>query len=88
MQGPLLAIGLGTVLLVAVVTWAVARRYGRVRALVVPILALASVAVLVWRAGGVDAHLAMGMVAVATGLAGASVAGALIGIYLARWRGK
>lgn len=88
MHGPLLAIGLLAALLSGAVTWAVASRYGRSRALVVPLLALASVAVLVWRAKGTEAHYAMGTIAVAVVLSGASVAGALVGITLARWRQK
>jgi hypothetical protein len=88
MHGPLLAIGLLTVVLSAAMTWAVAARYGRSRALVVPIMALVSVAVLLWRASGMEAHHAMEMIAVAVILAAASVAGALVGVALARWRGR
>ncbi len=88
MHGPLLAIGLLTVVLAALVTWAIAWRYGRSRAMIVPLLALASVAVLLWRATRMEAHHAMSLIAVAVILAAASVAGALIGVALARWRGR
>lgn len=88
MHGALLAIGLLTVLLSAAMTWAVTWRYGRSRAMIVPFLALVSVAVLLWRATGMEAHQAMGMIAVAVILAAAAVAGALVGALLARWRGR
>ena len=88
MHGPLLAIGLLTTLLSALMTWAAAARYGRNRAMIVPLLALASIAALIWRASGMDMHRALTMTSVAVVLAGASVAGALIGVALARWRGK
>jgi hypothetical protein len=88
MHAALLAIGLLTVLLSAAMTWGAAMRYGRSRAMIVPLLAVLSVAVLLWRATGMEAHQAMGMIAVAVMLSTAAVAGAMIGIVLARWRGK
>lgn len=65
-------------------TWAVARRYGRWWALVVPILALAAVGLMIWRASQMSSHDATGMTAVAVGLVGPSLAGALFGMALAR----
>ncbi|MCX7287359.1 MAG: hypothetical protein NTW20_07300 [Rhodobacterales bacterium] len=88
MHGTVLLIGLVTVVLSAAMTWGVARRYGRSRALIVPLMAVLSVGVLMWRASGMEAHQAMGMIAVATVLAGASMAGALIGVMLSRLSGK
>lgn len=77
-----LGLGLGMALLSALITWAAARRYGRVRALVVPVLALVAVAVLVLRAHGLVASDAMRMTAFAMVFAGPAVAGGLLGLVL------
>jgi hypothetical protein len=82
----LLALGVGSGLLSAVLTWAVARRYGRARALVVPVLALAAVAVMLGRAGAAGGHEAMGAISAALVLAGPAVAGGLLGLVLSGWR--
>lgn len=68
----------------ALMTWAVARRYGARRALVVPFLALAAVGLLVWRAARLSSLDAMWITAVAVGLVGPSVAGALVALLLVR----
>lgn len=75
-------LGLGMALLSALITWAAARRYGRLRALVIPFLALVAVAVLVFRANGMAAADAMQMTAVAMVFAGPAVAGGLLGLVL------
>ncbi len=77
-----LTLGLGMALLSAVITWAAARRYGRKRALVVPILALVAVGALVFRAHGTVADEAMRMTAFAMLFAGPAVAGGLLGLIL------
>jgi hypothetical protein len=70
-----------------VVGWLVAWRYGRRRALVVPVLAMVVAVVNVFRGAGLDAPEALARVAFATAFAGPSVAGALVGILLVRRRG-
>lgn len=69
-------------------TWAVARRYGARRAVVVPFLALAAVGLLVWRAARLSSLDAMWITAVAVGLVGPSVAGALLALMLVRRRDR
>ncbi|MFN6924864.1 MAG: hypothetical protein ACK4P8_04375 [Tabrizicola sp.] len=75
-------LGLGMTLLSALLTWAAAWRYGRRRALVVPVLALVAVAVLALRAQGLDAGQATQTIAFAMVFAGPAVAGALLGLGL------
>jgi hypothetical protein len=83
MAGPLLAMALGSALTGWIVTWIVAWRYGRLWALVVPALALLAVGGMVWRTTGAGGHDAMGVAVVAMALGGPSVAGALLGLFLA-----
>jgi hypothetical protein len=86
LSGPLLAMAVIAALLGWLVTWIAAWRYGRRRALVVPILALAAVAVLVWRTGQSGGHDLMGVVPVALALGGPAVAGAMLGLVFAPGR--
>ncbi len=74
-------------LLAGVLGWAFARRYGRRRALAVPLLALVSTAILMWRVYGLEVPDAMVAVAVIVAVAGPAVAGALVGIALGARRG-
>ena len=78
----LLALGSGTAALTALLTWAAARRYGRPRALVIPVLALVAVAGLVWRTHGTGGQAGMGITAATVVLAGPAVAGGLLGLAL------
>ena len=78
----LLALGLGTALLTGALTWAAAWRYGRRRAIVVPILALAAIGLQVWRGMGRGGHDAMNLAAVALALAVPAVIGALLALVL------
>lgn len=78
----LLGLGLGSALLTAVMTWAVARRYGRRRALVVPILALVAVGLMVGRAGMADPEAAVQALSAAAMLGGPAVAGGFLGLAL------
>jgi len=86
MSGHLVAIGLGSALLAGLMTWAVARRYGRRHALAVPLLALLASGYMIWRAYGSSAPEAPGVVALALLFIGPSVAGSLLGLVLARGR--
>ncbi|WP_135450225.1 MULTISPECIES: hypothetical protein [Tabrizicola] len=76
------ALGLGMTFLSALLTWVAAWRYGRRRALVVPVLALVAVAVLALRGQGLDAGQATQTIAFAMVFAGPAVAGALLGLGL------
>lgn len=84
MYTPLIAMAGIAALIAGVLAWAVARRYGRRRALIVPVLAVAASIVSVVRAGGMDGTDALARAAFAMGFAGPSVAGALVGLALAR----
>lgn len=75
-------LGGGSLILSAGITWAVARRYGRGKALLVPFLALLAVGVMIWRAAGLDGQGAMGAIAAAKVFAGPAVAGGLLGLVL------
>lgn len=81
-----LLLGLVSAVLSALLTWAVARRYGRARALAVPVLALVAVAAQMWRATGLASHEAMTSVTTALVFAGPALAGALLGLVLSRPR--
>jgi hypothetical protein len=66
-----------------VIAWAMAWRYGRRRALVVPVLAVLAAVVMVVRGAGPDPSEMLGRLAIAAAFAGPAVAGALLGIALA-----
>jgi uncharacterized membrane protein YfcA len=87
MYGPLIAMAGIAALIAAVVGWAIARRYGRRLALVVPVLAVVAAMISVARAGGSDPDDMTVRVALAFAFVGPSVAGALAGLLLAG-RGK
>jgi phosphotransferase system glucose/maltose/N-acetylglucosamine-specific IIC component len=70
-------------LFAAVVAWAMARRYGRRRALVVPVLAILAALFTVVRAVALEEGDAILRVSLAMGFAGPAVAGALAGLVLA-----
>ena len=88
MGGPLLAVGLGGAIMAGIIGWAVALRYGWMRALFVPLLALLALAVILWRARFLDFHDGIGLAAVAVVLVAPTLVGALLGILLAARRGK
>ncbi len=88
MLAPLIGMAAISALIAALVGWAVARRYGQRRALAVPVLAVAASAVTIWRAAGLDPADALEKIALAMAFAGPSVAGALLGLVLARPRGR
>jgi hypothetical protein len=83
---PLIVMAGISALVAGVLAWAMALRYGRRRALVVPVLAILASIVSVVRAGGLDDTDALARAAIALGFAGPAVAGALIGLVLARPR--
>lgn len=84
MYTPLIVLAGIAALIAAVLTFAMARRYGRRRALVVPVLAVVASVVSVVRAGGMEDTDALARAALAMGFAGPAVAGALVGLALAR----
>jgi hypothetical protein len=79
----LIAMSGAAALFAAVVTWAMARRYGRRRALVVPVLAMLAAVFTVVRAGMLGEGDGILRAALAMGFAGPAVAGALVGLVLA-----
>jgi phosphotransferase system glucose/maltose/N-acetylglucosamine-specific IIC component len=86
MFAPLIGMAALSALIAALLGWGTARRYGQRRALAVPVLAVAASAVNLWRASGLEPSDAMEKIALAMAFAGPSVAGALLGIALARPR--
>jgi hypothetical protein len=82
MYAPLLFIAFATALLSGVMTWAMSRRYGRRRALLVPVLALAAVVFVMWRMTQAGDHARWVIAAFSAAIAGPSVAGALVGLML------
>jgi hypothetical protein len=83
MVTPLIAMSAVAALFGAVAAWAMARRYGRRRALVVPVLAVVAALITVVRAGMLGEGDVVMRVALAMGFAGPAVAGALVGLALA-----
>jgi uncharacterized membrane protein YfcA len=79
----LIAIAGLAALIAALMGWAMARRYGRRRALVVPMLAIAAAIVSVFRANGLEPDDALPRLAIAMALTGPAVAGALVGLMVA-----
>lgn len=88
MYGHLVAMGLGSALVAGLITWVVARRYGRWHGLLVPLLALLATAFMIWRASGMNTHDALGVVAAAVVFTGPSVAGSLLGLMIARLQAR
>lgn len=80
----LLALGLGTALLTAVMTWLAAWRYGRGRAMAIPVLALVALGILMWRVAGEGGAVALDLGAFGLIFAGPVVAGGLLGLLLSR----
>ena len=81
---PLIVMAGIAALIAGLVAWAMARRYGRRRALVVPVLAVAASIVSLVRAGGLEDTDMLARAAFAMGFAGPAVVGALVGLALAR----
>ena len=79
----LLALGLGSAVLSGLLTWAAVWRYGRRRAIAVPITALVAIGVLMWRGAERGGHEAVVLSAYALTFAGPAVAGALLALMLA-----
>lgn len=80
--------GLGAALVAGLIGWGMARRYGWQRALVVPLLALLALVIILWRAGAMNFHDGIGLVAAAVVFAAPTLVGALLGIVLASRRGR
>lgn len=88
MYTPLIAMAGVAALIAGALSWAMARRYGRRRALVVPLLAVVAAVISVARASGLDDTDGFARVVIAMGFAGPAVAGALVGLALARTRDR
>jgi hypothetical protein len=85
---PLILMAGVAALIAGLVAWAMALRYGRRRALVVPVLAMAASVVSVVRAVGFEDTDMLVRVAFAMGFTGPAVAGALVGLALARTKDR
>ena len=88
MYTPLIVMAGIVALIAGVVAWAMTQRYGRERTMVVPVLAVAAAGLSVFRAGGPDPGDALARVVLAMAFAGPAVAGALVGLVLARSSGR
>ena len=82
----LFAIALVNALVVAAITWGVARRYGSRLALLVPLGGVVAIAVVTWRNAGPDAQVTLGLISVALMIAWPWALGAVIGLAVARWQ--
>jgi phosphotransferase system glucose/maltose/N-acetylglucosamine-specific IIC component len=80
----LVAMGLATAALTALLTWLAGWRYGRRRAIVVPILALVALGILMVRVAGEGGASAMDFGAFGMIYAGPVIAGGLVGLVLSR----
>jgi glucose-6-phosphate-specific signal transduction histidine kinase len=83
----LVAYALGAAAVATGIGWAMARRYGWQRALVVPALAALALVAVLWRAGAMSFHDGIGLMASAVVFAAPSIVGALLGVVLAARRG-
>jgi hypothetical protein len=88
MTGVLLAVAVANALVVGLIVWAMSRRYGSGRALLVPFVGLLAAVFMIWRSVAVDGHDPMGVIASAFLIAGPWVVGALLGLAVARWQGR
>jgi hypothetical protein len=88
MAGVLLAVAVANALVVGLISWAMSRRYGAGRALVVPFVGLLAAGFMVWRSVSVDGRDPMGVLASAFLIAGPWVLGAFLGMAVARWQGR
>jgi hypothetical protein len=78
----------GSLALTGIFSWAVARRYGRWPALLVPLLALGAILFVLGRPGVLQGGDGQSLAAFAVTMAGSSAAGALIGLFFARRAGR
>lgn len=88
MSGLLLAVAVANALVVGLIAWAMSRRYGAGRALLVPFVGLLAAGFMVWRSVVVDGRDPMGVIASAVLIAGPWVVGAFLGLAVARWQGR
>jgi hypothetical protein len=84
MYTPLIMMAGIAALIAGVLAFAMARRYGQRRALVVPVLAVLASIVSLVRASGMEDTDLLARAAIAMGFAGPAVAGALVGLALAQ----
>ena len=75
-----------TALFAAVLSYAIARRYGWKPALVPPVLALVASIGMLWQSQGMGFRDGFGLIATATAFSAPTLLGALIGILIARAR--
>lgn len=79
-------LSVGTALFAAILSYALARRYGWKPALVPPLMALAASIGMLWQSQGMGFRDGLGLIAMATVFAAPTVVGALVGILIARSR--
>lgn len=79
-------LAVGTALFAAVLSYAIARRYGWKPALVPPLLALAASIGMIWQPKGIGLQDGLGLIASATVFSAPTLLGALAGILIARAR--
>lgn len=79
----MVATALAAAAISGLMAWALARRYGWMRALIVPVLALGSLMVVVWQARGVSFQDGMAMFAAGVVFVAPALVGSLLGIVLA-----
>lgn len=79
-------LAVGTALFAAVLSYAIARRYGWKPALVPPLLALAASIGMIWQSQGMGLQEGFGLIATATAFSAPTLLGALVGILIARVR--
>jgi hypothetical protein len=88
MTGVLLAVAMMNALVVGLIAWAMSRRYGARRALLVPVVGLLAGVFMVWRSMVVDGHDPLAVLVSAFLIAGPWVVGAFLGLALARWQAR
>jgi hypothetical protein len=84
MYGIVLSVAVVNALVVGVITWGIARRYGRRWGLAVPLIGLVPLAVMAWRAWGLEGYDTMAIGATLVLMVGPWVVGALLGLLVAR----
>jgi hypothetical protein len=88
MTGVLLAVAVANALVVGVIAWAAARRYGPGRALLVPIVGLIAAVFMVWQSVSLYGRDPLEVLVLAFLIAGPWVLGAVLGLAVARWQGR
>ena len=82
----LVALGVGTALTAAIITWVMARRHGWKAALLVPLAIFLGAVGMVWRITGQGGGANLDLIAMASVLAAPGIVGALIALLIAARR--